>query len=82
MSDLCAERTSSHNPGIRHGAHRRRDILATFLAANREVALPGFWKIEHEGEYRRTKGEISRSANLGNPPREEMVRLSAFISMN
>jgi hypothetical protein len=59
VSDLFAERTPSHNPGIRHGAHRRRDILTALLAANREVAFAGFWKIEHEGEYRRTKDEHS-----------------------
>lgn len=59
VSDLPAERTPCHNPGIRHGAHGRRDILTASLAADSEVALPAFREVEHEGQYRRTKGETS-----------------------
>ncbi len=59
MPDLSAEGTPSHNPGIRHGAHRRRNILSAFLAADREVALAAFREVEHECKYRRRKGETS-----------------------
>ena len=59
MSELSAERTPRHNPGIRHGADRRRDILTALLAANREVALPAFREVEHERQYRRIEGESS-----------------------
>jgi hypothetical protein len=54
---LSAQRAPDGNPIVRHGAHRGWDILSAFLAADREIALPGLRKIEHEMEYRRTKGE-------------------------
>jgi ribonuclease HI len=49
VSDLSAERTPGHNPGIRHGTHRCRDILTALLAADGEVASPAFRKVEHKG---------------------------------
>ena len=59
MPDLSAERTPGRNPGIRHGAHRRRDILTALLAADGEIALPAFRKIEHEGSIGEQKAKIS-----------------------
>ena len=53
----AAEWTLRGNPGIRHRAHRRRDVFTALLAADREIALPSLRKIEHECQYRRTKGE-------------------------
>lgn len=47
------------NPGIRHRAHRCRDVFTALLAADREIALPSLRKVEHECQYRRTKGEYS-----------------------
>ena len=58
-STLPTQRTFGNDPGVRHGAHRRRNVFTARLAANREVALRAFRKTEHEGEYRRTKGETS-----------------------
>ena len=55
----AAEWTMRGNPGIRHRAYRSRDVLTAVLAADREVALPRLWKIEHGLQYRRTKGETS-----------------------
>lgn len=63
MSDLPAERTPCHNPGIRHGADRRRDILTALFTADGEIALPTFREVEHEGQYRRTKGENFNNLN-------------------
>jgi hypothetical protein len=54
---LSAQRTPGCNPIVRHGAYRGRDILSAFLAADREIALPGLRKVEHEMEYRRIEGE-------------------------
>jgi hypothetical protein len=42
-----------------HRAHRCRDVLTALLAVDREIALPSLWKIEHECQYRRTKGEAA-----------------------
>ena len=64
VSDLPAERTPCHNPGIRHGADRRRDILTALFTADGEVALPAFRKVEHEGQYRRRKGEYFNNLDL------------------
>jgi hypothetical protein len=64
VPDLSAKRTPNHNPRIRHGAHRCRDILTALLAADGEVALTSFRNVEHEGEYRRIKGETSRGQLL------------------
>lgn len=55
-STLTTQWTLRNDPGIRHGTHRRRDILTAFLAADGEVALP---EVEHERQYRRIKGENS-----------------------
>lgn len=79
---ISAERTSSHNPGIRHGAHRRWDIFTAFLAADREVALPGFRKIKHEREYRRTKGESQKCKSLKILRAISLSDLNVFISVN
>lgn len=57
MSYFSAERTPSHYPGIRHGAHRCWDILTALLTTDGEVALPALWKVEHKRKYRRTNGE-------------------------
>jgi hypothetical protein len=58
---LSAKRTLCGDPGIRHRANRRRDVLAALLATDREVAAPGFGEIEHREEYRRTKSETATS---------------------
>ena len=58
MSDLSAKRTPGHNPGIRYGAHRRRDILTALLAADGEVALP-------RRRRRRLSGRLNTNASLG-----------------
>jgi hypothetical protein len=55
---LVAERTLCGNPGIRHRANWRRDVFTAFLASDCEIAMPNWRKIEHEGQYRRIKGEI------------------------
>lgn len=81
MSDLSAEWTTRHNPGIRHGFDRRRDILAALLASDGEVARLGFSEIEHEGEYGRTKGEYTRVQILEIVRAISLIRLSDFISM-
>ncbi len=46
-------------PRIRHGAYRGRDVLTALLAADREVAVPSLRKVEHDCQYRRTKGETT-----------------------
>ena len=56
-STLATERTFGNDPGIRHGADRRLDILTALLAADGEVAPLSFRKAEHKGQYRRTEGE-------------------------
>jgi hypothetical protein len=56
---LSAERALCGNPRIRHGAYRSRDVLTALLTADREVAVPSLWKVEHEGQYRRIKGETA-----------------------
>jgi hypothetical protein len=56
---LAAKRTLCGDPGIRHRANGRRDVFTAFLAADREVAVPSLWKVEHECQYRRTKGETA-----------------------
>ena len=59
VSLLSAEWTLCGNPRIRHGAYRSRDVLTALLTADREVAVPSLWKVEHECQYRRTKGETA-----------------------
>jgi hypothetical protein len=54
-----AERALRGNPGIRYRAYRGRDVFTALLAADREIAVPGLRNIEHELEYRRTKGETA-----------------------
>jgi len=54
---LAAKRTLRGNPGIRYRANWRRDILTAPRAADGEVAMPSLRKVEHECQYRRTKGE-------------------------
>ena len=58
VSDLSAKRASSQNPGIRHGPHRCRDILAALLAADGEIALPVFRKVKHEGSIGEQKAKL------------------------
>ena len=62
---LAAKRTPCGNPGIRHGANWRRDVLAALLAVDGEVAAMGFGEIEHREEYRRIKGETAMWISLG-----------------
>jgi len=73
VPDLSTERTTSHNPGIRHGADRRWDILTALLAADGEVAPPAFRKVEHKGKYRRRKDENS-IVHIGKPAPVELTR--------
>ena len=62
---LSAKRTLCSNPGIRHGANWRRNVLAALLATDGEVAATGFGEIEHREEYRRTKDETTMWISLG-----------------
>ncbi len=83
IASLCsAEWALRGNPGIRHRAHRRRNVFTAFLAADREIAVPGLRNIEHEGEYRRTKGETSRVQTQEIPWLSSSIRLSVFIATN
>ena len=59
VSLLSAQRTLRGNPRIRHGAYRSRDVFTALLAADREVAVPSLWKVDHECQYRRTKDETA-----------------------
>jgi hypothetical protein len=59
VSLLSAERALRGNPRIRHGAYRGRDVLTALLAADREVAGPSLREVEHECQYRGTKGETT-----------------------
>ena len=54
---LAAERTLCGNPGIWHRANWRRDIFNAFLAADCEIALPNWRKIEQECQYRGIESE-------------------------
>jgi DNA-binding HxlR family transcriptional regulator len=53
-----------------------RKLGSAFLAADREVALMGFRKIEHEVEYRRTEGEHSTTCIVRFP----LARRAALTS--
>ena len=81
---LAAERTLRGNPGIRHRAHRRRNVFTAILAADREVAVPGLRNIEHELEYRRTKGEtamwISADRSSRRSPGRDAADLTIIVS--
>jgi hypothetical protein len=59
ISLLSAQRAFRCDPRIWHGAYWSGDVLTAFLAADREVAAPNLRKVEHECQYRRTKGESS-----------------------
>jgi hypothetical protein len=82
---LAAQRTLCGDPGIRHRANGRRDVFTAFLAADREVAVPSLWKVEHECQYRRTKGETAMwiSSELNSGKIVEMCRegVGSLISM-
>jgi hypothetical protein len=82
---LSAEWALRGNPRIRHGAYRSRDILTALLAADREVAVPSLRKVEHECQYRRTKGETAMwiSSELNSGQIVEMCRegVGSLISM-
>ena len=56
---LSAERALCGNPRIWNSAYRSRDVLAALLAADREIAMPSLRKVEHECQYRGTKGETA-----------------------
>ena len=80
VASLCsAEWALRGNPGIWHRANRGRDVFTTFLAADREIALPSLRKIEHDCQYRRTKGETASGFHLTSNFRDEMI-LSVFMS--
>jgi hypothetical protein len=82
---LSAERALCGNPRIRHGAYRSRDVLTALLAADREVAISSLLKVEHERQYRRTKGETAMwiSSELNSGKIVEMCRegVGSLISM-
>jgi hypothetical protein len=59
VSFLPAERALGGNPGIRHGASWSGDVLIAPLAADHEVEVPSLRQVEHECQYRRTKGETA-----------------------
>jgi hypothetical protein len=85
VSLLSAEWTLCGNPRIRHGAYRGWDVLTAFLAADREVAIPSLRKVEHECQYRRTKGETAMwiTSELNTGKIVEMCRegVGSLISM-
>jgi hypothetical protein len=81
VSHFFAERTPSHNPGIRHGPYRRRDIFTAFLAADGEVALPSLRKVEHEEQYRRTNGENATWISPDGERRWSQARYSIAIEL-
>ena len=51
---LPAQRTVSHDPGIREGADGGGNILAASLAAHREITHSSFRSVEHAIQYKRT----------------------------
>jgi hypothetical protein len=53
---LVAERTPGSDRLRRHRLHGRRDILTATLTVNHH-AFRALWPLEHESQYRRTKGE-------------------------
>jgi hypothetical protein len=76
---LAAKRTLCGDPGIRHRANGRRDVFTAFLAADREVAVPSLWKVEHECQYRRTKGETAMWISFELSPIKSLRRVEAYL---
>jgi hypothetical protein len=85
VSLLSAQRTLRGIPRIRHGAYRSRDVLTALLAADREDTVPSLRKVEHECQYRGTKGEtamwISPELNPGRSLRCVEANLISIISV-
>ena len=85
VSLLSTERALRCNPRIRHGAYRGWDVLTALLTADREIAISSLRKVEHECQYRGTKGETAMwiSSELNSGQIVEMCRegVGSLISM-